>query len=504
MGGEQQLSGPDLAQGIAEGDLAEGAMLQGHANGEAVLLARVGGEVYAIGATCSHYGAPLKDGLLVGETVRCPWHHACFSLRSGVPLRPPALNDIPRWKVATKAGKIVVGKKLPVAAKKRLPKALAPESVLILGAGAAGNAAAETLRREGYRGALTLIDPDPSGPVDRPNLSKDYLAGNAPEDWIPLHPPDWYAEHRIELVLGKKVTALDVAQRSVTLDDGSARSFDKLIIATGADPVRPPIPASGTPVFYLRTLTDARAIIAVAKQSKRAALIGAGFIGLEVAASLRARGLEVHVIAPEAIPLERVMGKAVGAWVRALHEEKGVVFHLGESAKQITPNGVVLTSGATVPADFVVVGVGVRPNDQLAQAAGLKTERGILVNEFLETSAAGIYAAGDVARWPDPHTGQSVRIEHWVVAERQGQTAARNILGRRERFQAVPFFWSGHYDVSINYVGHAEQWDATQVDGDLAAKDATVRFVKAGKTLAVATVWRDQDSLKAELEMENR
>jgi NADPH-dependent 2,4-dienoyl-CoA reductase/sulfur reductase-like enzyme/nitrite reductase/ring-hydroxylating ferredoxin subunit len=477
-------------------------MLRGHAEGEPVLLARVGGDVFAIGATCTHYGAPLNEGLLVGDTVRCPWHHACFSLRSGVALRPPALNDVRRWKVEVKAGRVVVRGKLPVAQPKRIPKAKAPASILILGAGATGAAAAETLRREGFRGEITMVDPDPAGPVDRPNLSKDYLAGNAPEDWLPLRAPDWYAAQGIELVLGKKATLLDAATRTVRLDDGSERTCDALLLATGADPIRPPIPAAGTPVFYLRTLADARAIIAAATKAKRAAIVGAGFIGLEVAASLKARGLDVHVIAPEAVPLERVMGKELGAWIRSVHVDKGVVFHLGESAKQVTAQGVVLGSGATVAADFVVVGVGVRPNDQLAQAAGLTVEKGIVVNEFLETSAPGIWAAGDVARWPDPVSGQSVRVEHWVVAERQGQCAARNMLGRRERYHAVPFFWSQHFDVSINYVGHAEQWDEVKVEGDLAARDASVRFVRQGRTLAVATVWRDQDSLKAELDLE--
>ncbi len=502
MGAELPLTGPDLEAGIASSDLPEGTLLQGHVRGEAVLLARVDGEVFAVGAACSHYGAPLKDGMLVDGTVRCPWHHACFSLRNGEPLRPPALVDLPRWRVETIPGRIFVGDKLPAAKPRQVPQAGMPDSVLILGGGAAGNAAAETLRREGYQGPVTLLDEDPAGPVDRPNLSKEYLAGTAPEAWIPLRDKTWYAEHDIELVLGRKAASLDIEARRVRLDDGSERNYGALLLATGAAPIRPPIPASGIPVLYLRTLADSRAIIAAALKGKRVALIGAGFIGLEVAASLRTRGLDVHVIAPETVLLERAMGPQMGRWVQTLHEDKGVVFHLGETAREFTADGVVLTSGGVVPADFVVVGVGVRPNDSLAREAGLRTDRGILVDAWLQTSAADIYAAGDVARFPDARTGELVRIEHWVVAQRQGQTAARNILGLRERFEAVPFFWSAHYDVSINYVGHAEQWDQAVLEGDLAAKDASVRFLKDGEVLAVATVWRDGASLEAELALE--
>jgi NADPH-dependent 2,4-dienoyl-CoA reductase/sulfur reductase-like enzyme len=256
-------------------------------------------------------------------------------------------------------------------------------------------------------------------------------------------------------------------------------------------------------VHYLRSLADSRAIVAAAGSATRAVVVGASFIGLEVAASLRARNLEVHVVAPEALPLERVMGTVLGGFIKSLHEEKGVVFHLEHKPARIDPDALVLDDGTRLAADLVVIGVGVRPRLTLAEAAGLALDKGVSVNEFLETSVPEIYAAGDIARWPDRHSGERIRVEHWVVAERMGQTAARNILGAREKFTQVPFFWSAHYDVSINYVGHAERWDRVAVDGSAEQRDVAVRFELAGKTLALATIFRDEESLRAELAMEH-
>jgi NADPH-dependent 2,4-dienoyl-CoA reductase/sulfur reductase-like enzyme len=378
-----------------------------------------------------------------------------------------------------------------------------PQKIVMVGGGAAAFAAAEQLRREGYPGSLVMLSNDDAPPVDRPNLSKDYLAGNAPEDWMPLRPESFYAEQGIELRLNSTVARVDVAAREVVLDDGSRVPYERLLLATGAEPVRLALPGMDLPhVHTLRTLRDSRAMIARASASRRAVVLGASFIGLEVAASLRARGLEVHVVAPEKRPMERILGPQLGDFVRALHEEHGVVFHLEDTPASIDERRVHLKSGAALDADLVVAGVGVRPRTALAESAGLALDRGVLVDARLETSVPGIFAAGDIARWPDPHSGESIRVEHWVVAQRQGQTAALNMLGLRQSFDAVPFFWSQHYDVPINYVGHAPAWDELDIDGDIAARDCAVRYKRGGRVLAVATIYRDVESLRAELQME--
>jgi NADPH-dependent 2,4-dienoyl-CoA reductase/sulfur reductase-like enzyme/nitrite reductase/ring-hydroxylating ferredoxin subunit len=503
---EAELTGPDLAAGIPEKELADGVQLLGHAAGEPVMLVRRGEDIFALSATCTHYGGPLAEGLVVGTTVRCPWHHACFNLRTGAAMRAPALNDIARWEVEQRYGKIFVGRKResarPAPAHGSRPE-LHPKSVAIVGAGAAGNAAAEMLRREGYDGPLTMFDFDEDAPYDRPNLSKDYLAGNAPEEWIPLHPRSFYEDLRIELVTKNRVKELDAGARRLTLEDGNARGFDAILLATGASPIRLDIPVSnGASIHYLRTLADSRAIIAASSKSRHAVVLGASFIGLEVAASLSTRGLDVHVVAPESRPLEKVLGPELGDFIRGVHETHSVKFHLGQTAKSIENGIVILSNGERLSADLVVAGIGVRPNLALAEQAGLAVDRGVLVDEFFETSATGVFAAGDIARWPYAHTGERIRVEHWVVAERQGQAAARNILGNHEPLDSIPFFWSNHYDVAIGYTGHAEKWDEIQVDGSIADQDCAVRYRLGGKLLAIATMGRDLENLETERAME--
>jgi apoptosis-inducing factor 3 len=498
----QEKATLDLSQGVAASALTDGGMIVGRVDDEEVVVARSGTELFAVRAHCSHYRGPLAKGLIVGDTVRCPWHHACFSLRTGEALRAPALDPISCWRVDVEGDRIFVREKLPAASPPPLSGQL-PSSIVIVGGGAAGVSAAEMLRRRGYDGPLTLISADADPPVDRPNLSKDFLAGEAQDDWIPLWPDDFYAERRIELVLGRGVVAIDPARRTVRLDDNSERAYGALLLATGADPVRLPIPgASDDRVMYLRSFTDSRAIVQRAASARRVVVVGGSFIGLEVAASLRARGIAVDVVARDRAPLERVMGAEVGRFVRALHEKQGVTFHLEQTVARVDGRTVTLSGGGTLDCDFVVVGAGVAPAVAIAEQAGLAMDRGVVVNEYLETSVSGIFAAGDIARWPDPHTGDRIRVEHWVVAERQGQVAARNMIGGRERFDAVPFFWSRHYDVRINYVGHAERWDDVRIDGSLEALDCTVEYRRGGRTLAVATVGRDRANLEAEVRLE--
>ena len=495
-------SGPDLTLGVAADSLADGQMLAGHVGDDAVLVARHGSEYFAIGATCTHYGGPLAEGLIVGDTVRCPWHHACFSLRTGEALRAPALNPLGCWSTELRDGNVFVRAKRSATRADAMTSPVSPRNIVIVGGGAAGFAAAEMLRRRAFDESIVMLSDDAAPPVDRPNLSKDYLAGNAPEEWVPLRDERFYSDQRIDLRLNTTVAGIDTAARTVSLGDGSNIPFDRLLLATGAEAIRLPLPGMDLPhVHTLRTLADCSAIIAQAGRSKRAVVMGASFIGLEVAASLRARGIEVHVVAPDKQPMARVLGPAMGAFVRRLHEEHGVVFHLEDSAVAVDARQVTLKSGGTIAADLVVAGVGVRPRLALAEKAGLAIDRGVRVNEYLESSAPGIYAAGDIARWPDRRSG-AIRVEHWVVAQRQGQTAALNMLGGREKFDAVPFFWSQHYDVPINYVGHAESWDEIVVDGDIESRDCVVRYKHKGRVLAVASIYRDSDSLMEEAAME--
>lgn len=502
-----KLSGPDYAAGVPVDELPDGGKILGHAHGEEVLLVRTGDEIFAISPHCTHYHGPLEDGLVVGRTVRCPWHHACFDLETGEALKAPAIDPLQSWNIEQRDGMITV------TTKRSHPKAVShrpgdgtPQDIVIVGGGAAGFAAAEMLRREGYQASLIMLSSDSSLPCDRPNLSKDYLAGTAPFEYVPLKEERFYAENNIETRLGETVLEIDVRAGEVVIADGERIPYDRLLLATGAEPIRLTIPGADQPhVHTLRSFADCQSIIESAKSSRRAVVIGASFIGLEVAASLRERDLEVHVVAPAKRPMEHVFGPEMGDFVRSLHESHGVIFHLEDKVASIEGKSIELEKGGTIKdVDLVVVGIGVRPRLALAERAGLKLDRGVVVNQYLETSAMGVFAAGDIARWPDAYSGEPIRVEHWVVAERQGQAAARNMLGLRMPFTDVPFFWSQHYDVPINYVGHAIAWDEIGIDGDINAKDCLLRFRQDGRLKAVASIFRDIESLKAELEMERQ
>lgn len=496
-GATQEL---DFAAGVAVASVAE-RPLRGQVDGKPALLIRAGDAFHIVGAECTHYHAPLEDGLVVGETIRCPWHHACFSLRTGRAVRAPAFDALRRWRAEVVGDRVFARERLP--AVEAVPPESAPRSVVIIGGGAAGFACAERLRAEAYDGLIEMISADAAEPYDRPNLSKDYLAGQAQPDWLPLRGADWYRDNGVQLRLGRRVASLDVAAKQLTLDDGATLSFDALLLATGAAPIRLPTPGADKPhVHYLRSLADSDRLIAAAANAKTALVIGASFIGLEVAAALRTRGLEVHVVAPEAVPMAKILGEEIGRFVQRLHADKGVRFHLDNVVEEIGDGVARLRSGETIAADLVVIGVGVKPSLELAESAGLSLDRGVSVDAYLQTSAPGVYAAGDIARWPDRITGENIRVEHWVVAERQGQTAALNMLGRKVAFDAAPFFWSAHYDQVIAYTGHAPSWDRVEIDGDVAAGDCEARYYRGDRLLAVATIGRDLDNLRAEAAFE--
>lgn len=499
---ESADGGADLAQGVPASSLREGRPLLGQVDGQPVLLVRAAGGVHAVAAHCTHWNGPLAQGLVVGDTVRCPWHHACFSLRDGAVLGPPGLRPLACWQTHEQDGRVWVGRAKPPAAAPAPPRQ--PGAVVIVGAGAAADACAFALREFGHDGPITLIGAEGTATLDRPNLSKDFLAGNAPADWLPLRADGDYADRRITLRTGVRVRAIDRAARRVHLGDGSTLGYDALLLATGAQPVAPALPGADLPhVHTLRTLADVQAILAhVADGAKRAVVAGASFIGLEVAASLRTRGLAVAVVAPEAAPLARVFGPRLAARIRREHESMGSVFHLGRKPAAIDAQAVWLDDGTRLDADLVVFGIGVRPDVALAQAAGLAVDDGIVVDAQLRSSDPAIWAAGDVARHPDPLGGGSLRIEHWAVAQAQGRLAARNLLGYAEAFRAVPFFWSQHGALTLSYVGHAAQWDALEEDGDPDRDDYLCRYLRGGRVLAAATIGRDTDSLVEQAKME--
>jgi NAD(P)H-nitrite reductase large subunit len=328
---------------------------------------------------------------------------------------------------------------------------------------------------------------------------------------VRLRTDDFYEKLGINLIKDETVIDVDAVGMSVTLGSGPVISCDALLLATGAEPMRPHVHGANLPhVKTLRTLTDAQNIIATLAPGRRVVIVGSGFIGLEVAASLRARNLDVHVVSRDRVPLEHSLGEELGRFVQSLHESRGVHFHLGVTLREILPRAIELQDGRRLAADLVVLGVGVRPRTALAQKAGLEIDDGIVVNSLLRTSAPNIWAAGDVARYPELHLGTLVRIEHWAVAQRQGQAVAADMLGLGTAFSAVPFFWSRHYDVSISHVGHASTESSTEVIGDLQKRDATVIFRHAGHTpgsrrgriTAVATVGRDLQSLALEAAFE--
>lgn len=488
--------GPDLSQGVDASAIPQDGVFPGHVDGQAVIIARTSDGLVAISATCSHYSGPLHEGLRVGDTIHCPWHHACFDLRTGRALKAPALSPVACWKVEEEGGKVYVTGHLEIsAAPPQEPNDT--RRMVIVGGGAAGFAAAQRLRDLGFTGAVTILSADADAPYDRPNVSKDYLAGTAQPEWMPLKDDAFYSDLDIELRMNTSVTAIDPKARTVTLGSGESLNYDKLLLATGAEPVRPNAPGFDQPhVHTLRSMKDAEYLIADIDASQVVAVIGSSFIGMEVAASLRNRGVTVHVIGPEAVPLASKLGPQIGAMIQSLHQDNGVSFHLGRRAMAYEDGLVKLDDGTTVAATRVVLGIGVTPRLQLAEKAGLKTDRGVLVDASMRTSDPHILAAGDIARHPGA-IGEPVRIEHWVHAERLGQVAAAAMLDKDDVYTEAPYFWSVHYDVTIRYVGHAEGWDSIDEIGSVAAKDAEVRYIKDGQVIAVATINRDLDCLKA-------
>jgi NADPH-dependent 2,4-dienoyl-CoA reductase/sulfur reductase-like enzyme/nitrite reductase/ring-hydroxylating ferredoxin subunit len=488
---------------IAEDELADGAAVGVEVENAKVLLVKSEGRIYACGNECSHYMGPLSDGVLAGHIVTCPWHNARFDVRDGRMLAAPALNDLPSYEVKVEEGQVYVRQASKGTI--QMPEGEDGRSFLIVGAGAAGNAAAEMLRRGGFCGRIVLVTAESVGPYDRTMLSKDFLSGEAPAKWLPLRGEKFYSRLKIELLTGRRVVGLDAKSKTVRFEDGGSLQGDAILLATGGVPRKLSVPGADLEgIFLLRSRADSEALVAAAEKAGsggKAVILGASFIGLEVAASLRTRELEVTVAAPEETPLAVVFGEEIGKRVQRRHEENGVRFHLGRTAREIRGSGkvqeVLLDDGTSLAADLVVVGIGIQPAVDFLRDSGLVTDGAVPVNERFETSAEGIYAAGDIAVVPDPLGGESRRVEHWVEAERQGQHAARAMLGSREPYRTIPFFWTRQFGTSLRYIGFARTFERVAVRGEV-AKDAFVAgFYQGGKLKAVAGMRRTRELIRA-------
>ena len=516
---EHRVAAPD--------DIADGEMRQVDAGGTAVLLSRVGGRFYATTAHCTHYGAPLATGLLAGTTVVCPWHHAVFDVTSGALCGPPAADALRTFSVRVDEGGVFVS--VPADADEhgkgvdyrtsdgRLPEMAEPSEeadervFVILGGGAAGQAAAEMLRHEGFQGRIVMATPEAEAPYDRTKLSKAYLAGGAGDDALPLRDARFYERFGIDLLPGTEATRLDPAAQTVTLTGRpEPLRYDGCLVATGATPRALPVPGGDLPgVLRLRSHADAQALVAQAEQAERVVVVGASFIGMETAASLRARGKSVTVVAPEEVPFGSLFGDDVGAVFQRAAEAKGIAFQLNRQVRRIEEKEgaleVRLSTGAPLPADLVLVGIGVVPNTGfLNGTADLSEKGGIRVDARLRLTGAdgkplgdGLFAAGDVARYPEVRLGTRVRIEHWRLAQQHGRHAARAFLAgdAAEPFTAVPYFWSGQNGLSLRYAGHADAFDEVVVRGTLEGDKPAFAayYVQGGRAVAVAGIGRDKE-----------
>jgi NADPH-dependent 2,4-dienoyl-CoA reductase/sulfur reductase-like enzyme/nitrite reductase/ring-hydroxylating ferredoxin subunit len=497
--------GDEWEASLEENELVEGVPVTAKVGKRTVLFLRTGEKIYAVSGKCPHYGAPLHKGVIRGGTITCPWHHARFDIETGRLIAPPALKDLVYFDVKLEGGRVWVRK--ADTAKPSTAAGTEEKTFVIVGAGASGNSCAVTLRQEGFGGRIVMITREEDLPYDRPNLSKDFLSGEAGPEWIPLERQEYYDELGIEIMKRSTVTGIDIEGRIVQIEGNRPLLYDSLLLCTGSIPRLPDIPGTDLNGFHLlRSFADAREIerdLAERDASSYSAVVlGASFIGLEVAQALLHRGIEVHVVAPESIPMERVFGSRVGELLKTVHEQHGVRFHLGETAQAIEGkkrvSGVTLSSRDTIPADLVVAGIGVMPAVDFLEGTPLLQGGGIPVDTHLESGVKGIFAAGDIALVPDPLTGEKRRVEHWVEAERQGQHAARSMMGIRSDYREIPFFWTKQYDTSLKYVGYTKQFDKIVYRGEFQSSDFIAGYYYRGILRAVAGIGREKEIILLE------
>jgi NADPH-dependent 2,4-dienoyl-CoA reductase/sulfur reductase-like enzyme/nitrite reductase/ring-hydroxylating ferredoxin subunit len=493
----------DLSNGLPLSSLEEGRPFFGRVEDAPVYVLLRKSSIVAYSAVCSHLGGPLQDGLVDGPYLRCPWHHACFDLDSGKALAAPAFNALQRYHVEVRGGMVKVSKQPRVAKPQKAPSLHSASdrgTFVIIGGGAAGFAAAHTLRAKDWGGRILMFSGDGEAPYDRTLLTKDYLDGHFGDDHLEIA-RNAFGKLDVDLELQVDVEVLEPANNALRLADGRSQAYDKLLLATGSAPKRLDIPgAAGPNVFVLRTLGDCRRILNAASHARRAVIVGGSFIGLEAAASLTSRGISVAVVVPQFHPMEKLLGRALSDLINQTLVAKGVEFYFGRKPARIDGNSVMLDNGDRLEADFTLVGIGVTPNIELARSAGIAVNEGVVVDAHLRTSDRNIYAAGDIVSWPYGSNGERIRTEHWVVAQRQGQVAAANMLGDEHPLRLVPFFWSKFFDLSFRYIGYTRKWDSVTVEGDLGRRDAVLRYTLDGRDAAVATVGRDLDCLHIERE----
>jgi len=475
------------------GDLKDGDMKEVMVGETRVLLTRLKGQFHAIGNVCTHYGGYLHEGCRSGSGVYCPWHQSRFNVITGDLEEPPALDAVPRFEVRVEGDDVIV--RLPEGAQdRRVPLMVEynpgadQRTFVILGAGAAGNMAAQTMREDGFQGRVLMVTAENSLPYDRPNLSKAYLYGDASLESLPWRPEQFYRDHDLEIRLSHRVTRVDPAAKTIEFATGARMSYDSLLLATGGVARALTVPGGHLEnVFTLRTIEDATRIIAAAQQASRAVVVGASFIGMEAAYSLAKRGLKVTVAAPGTVPFERQLGPEIGRVLQQVHEEHGVVFRMGARVTRLAGEGqvkaVVLDDGQELPADLVVAGVGVKPATDFLKGMPLNPDGSVSVDQYLRV-ADSLYAAGDIARFPDWRTGEAIRIEHWRLAQQHGRVAAHNMAGKKVEFRGVPFFWSELFEAMPQYVGYAADWDEIIIHGDLAARNFVAFYVKKNRVMA--------------------
>ena len=487
-------------EAMKEEELKENVPVSVKIGKRTVLLIRTNGRIYAIGGKCSHYGAPLNNGILLDHVLTCPWHNARFDITSGAVKSPPAADDLAQYEVKVENGMIMVRKvafDMTQAASDKGKNAQKKEKIcIIVGAGAAGSSAASTMRKEGFDGRIILLTEEEEFPYDRPNLSKDFLTGEVKREWMSLKPESFYSDMEIEILRNYKVIGIEVKEKKLTFAHETQMRYDKLLVATGGIPRTPSLPGTDYEGFFLlRSFADAESILSFLERSECAVIIGGGFIGLEAASALKKRGLEVHLVAPERVPMGRIFGATIGSRIRTEHEKNGVQLHLGTTPKEILKNGrrakVVLSDQNRIDADIIIAGIGVVPAVGFLENSGLVQDGAIPVNGFLQSGNEDLFAAGDVATVPDSITGEKRRIEHWVEALRQGQHAARSMMGRKSDYSEVPFFWTHQYDLNVRYVGYSNSPDQVMERGDVEGDNFVCGFYEKGRLKAAAGIGRD-------------